>query len=174
MKKKTDAGSEFNETNQDEGEEEEEKDFTKALDCDGHQPKSDHILTVEINNHQIHLKALSGDSLWNCSQFLIIKLKCSIYTGYFRDIIDSLTDCSSHDLDLSQFVLNPVEKATAKYALIAVCNHIRSLSEEHYTTHEKNSIDQKWDTFDDSKVLDVDEDNVISTAAYRLVYQQQQ
>ncbi|CAF3396200.1 unnamed protein product [Rotaria sp. Silwood1] len=105
---------------------------------------------------------------------LIIKLKCSIYTGYFRDIIDSLTDCSSHDLDLSQFVLNPAEKAAAKYALIAVCNHIRSLSEEHYTTHEKNSIDQKWDTFDDSKVLDVDEDNVISTAAYRLVYQQQQ
>ncbi|CAF4867882.1 unnamed protein product, partial [Rotaria sp. Silwood2] len=35
-------------------------------------------------------------------------------------------------------------------------------------------IDKRWHTFDDSTVSDVNEDDVVSKAAYILVYQQQQ
>jgi ubiquitin carboxyl-terminal hydrolase 4/11/15 len=44
----------------------------------------------------------------------------------------------------------------------------------HYTAHAKNAHDQKWHTFDDSCVTDIDENNVISKSAYVLIYQQQQ
>jgi ubiquitin carboxyl-terminal hydrolase 4/11/15 len=44
----------------------------------------------------------------------------------------------------------------------------------HYTAHAKNIHDQKWHTFDDSCVTDIDENNVISKSAYVLIYQQQQ
>ena len=44
----------------------------------------------------------------------------------------------------------------------------------HYTAHAKNVHDQKWHTFDDSYVSDIDENNVISKAAYVLIYQQKE
>jgi hypothetical protein len=44
----------------------------------------------------------------------------------------------------------------------------------HYTAHAKNQHDQKWHTFDDSCVTDIDENNVISKSAYVLIYQQSQ
>jgi hypothetical protein len=49
----TDAVAKSSETNQDVDEEEEE-DFTKADDYDGHQPKPDYIVAVEVYNHKIH------------------------------------------------------------------------------------------------------------------------
>ncbi|CAF0750754.1 unnamed protein product [Rotaria sp. Silwood1] len=119
-------------------------------------------------------KATQKIDLWLLPKVLIIKLKHHNYTSYFRDNIDLLIDCPIHDLDLSQFVLNPDEKLKAKYNLIAVCNDMNSLSSGHYTTHAKSSIDKKWHTFDDSKISDVNENDVISKAACILVYQQQQ
>ncbi|CAF3266352.1 unnamed protein product [Rotaria sp. Silwood2] len=111
--------------------------------------------------------------LWLLPKVLIVQLKRFNYNRYFRDKIDLLIDCPRHNLDLSQFVVNPAEKVKAKYDLIVVSNHMGGLGDGHYTTHAKNSIDKKWHTFDDSKVLDVNEDDVISKAAYILVYQQQ-
>ena len=49
----TDSASAANGFNQ---KEEEEEDFTKAPDYDGHQPKPDYILSAEIYNHRIHLQ----------------------------------------------------------------------------------------------------------------------
>ncbi|CAF1154692.1 unnamed protein product [Rotaria sordida] len=118
-------------------------------------------------------KATKKIDLWVLPKVLIIKLKRFNYTRYFRDKIDLLIECPLQNLDLSQFVLNPNEKAKAKYNLIAVSNHMGGLGGGHYTAHAKNSNDNKWHTFDDSYVSDVNEDNIISKAAYVLVYQQQ-
>jgi hypothetical protein len=52
----TDSASASSENNQDEEEKEDKEDFTKALDCDGHQPKPDFILPVEVYNHRIRLQ----------------------------------------------------------------------------------------------------------------------
>jgi ubiquitin C-terminal hydrolase len=112
--------------------------------------------------------------LWLRPKVLIVQLKRFNYTRYFRDKIDLLIDCPLRDLDLSQFVLNPAEKSKAKYDLIAVSNHMGSLGGGHYTAHAKNVHDNKWHTFDDSYVGQVNEDDVISSAAYVLIYQQKE
>jgi ubiquitin carboxyl-terminal hydrolase 4/11/15 len=112
--------------------------------------------------------------LWLLPKVLIVQLKRFNYTRHYRDKIDLFIDCPIYDLDLSQFVLNPLEKINAKYDLIAVSNHMGGLGGGHYTAHAKNTHDQKWHTFDDSCVTDIDENNVISKSAYVLIYQQQQ
>jgi ubiquitin carboxyl-terminal hydrolase 4/11/15 len=135
---------------------------------------------------------LSTDALWNCPKckemsraskkidlwvlpkVLIVQLKRFNYTLDHRDKIDLFIDCPLRDLDLSQFVLNPAEKSKAKYDLIAVSNHMSGLGGGHYTAHAENIHDRKWHTFDDSVVSDVNEDNIISKAAYILVYQQKE
>ena len=111
--------------------------------------------------------------LWLLPKVLIVQLKRFNYTRHYRDKIDLFIDCPIYDLDLSQFVLNPVEKLNAKYDLIAVSNHMGGLGGGHYTAHAKNSNDHRWHTFDDSCVSDIDESNVISKSAYVLIYQQQ-
>jgi len=111
--------------------------------------------------------------LWLLPKVLIVQLKRFNYTRHYRDKIDLFIDCPIYDLDLSQFVLNPAEKANAKYDLIAVSNHMGGLGGGHYTAHAKNVHDQKWHTFDDSCVTDIDENSVISKSAYVLIYQQQ-
>ena len=111
--------------------------------------------------------------LWLLPKVLIVQLKRFNYTRHYRDKIDLFIDCPLYDLDLSQFVRNPHEKANARYDLIAVSNHMGGLGGGHYTAHAKNCRDQKWHTFDDSCVSDIDESNVISKSAYVLIYQQQ-
>ncbi|CAF3882728.1 unnamed protein product [Rotaria sp. Silwood2] len=231
----TDVASEFNETNQNE-----EEDFTKALNYDDHQPKPDHILAVKIDNHRVHvlytdstllktilqhdqivfyevpvsLKKENNDKiLMPCvfrednqnhqnfglpfylniprqnfrGRYIQVELQKSIgdflplsptdssdnppYTASllfgqtYSSTYNLLQSCLDDHIDfnnLSQFVLNPNEITKAKYDLIAVCNHIGSLSKEHYITHAKSCIDKRWHTFDDSTVSDVNEDDVVT------------
>jgi ubiquitin carboxyl-terminal hydrolase 4/11/15 len=137
-------------------------------------------------------ETLSDDDLWNCPKckelkkatkkidlwllpkVLIVQLKRFIYSSSSRNKNDLFIDCPLRDLDLSQFVQNPSQKAKARYDLIAVSNHMGGLDGGHYTAHAKNVYDNKWHTFDDSNVSDVDENSVISKAAYVLIYQQKQ
>ncbi|CAF4390344.1 unnamed protein product, partial [Rotaria sordida] len=121
-------------------------------------PKSDLWKCPQCNALK---KATKKIDLWLLPKVLIIKLKDVNYIRYFRDDIDLFIDCLIQDLDLSQFVLNPAEKAKAKYDLIAVCNRIGNLSDEHYTTHAKSSLDKQWHTFNDSKISDVNVEDVI-------------
>lgn len=111
--------------------------------------------------------------LWLLPKVLIVQLKRFNYTRHYRDKIDLFIDCPINDLDLSQFVLNPAEKSSAKYDLIGVSNHMGGLGGGHYTANAKNSSDEKWHNFDDSYVSNISENDVITKAAYVLVYQQQ-
>ena len=117
-------------------------------------------------------KARKKIDLWRLPKFLIVQLKRFNYTRYYRDKIDLMIECPLQNLDLSQFVINPVEKPNAKYDLIAVSNHMGGLGGGHYTAHAKNFVDKRWHTYDDSYVSNISEDSVISKAAYVLIYQQ--
>jgi len=119
-------------------------------------------------------KATKKIDLWLLPKVLIIQLKRFSYTRYFRDKIDLFVDCPIHNLDLSQFVLNPAEKSKAKYDLIAISNHSGYLGGGHYTAYAKNSSDKKWHSFNDSYVSEVNEANIIGEEAYVLIYQQQE
>jgi len=112
--------------------------------------------------------------LWLLPKVLIVQLKRFNYTRYFRDKIDLMIDCPLTDLDLSEFVINPAEKSKAKYDLVAVSNHMGGLGGGHYTANAKNIHDQKWHTFDDTYVGEINESSVISKSAYVLIYQQKE
>lgn len=158
----------------------------------GHNQQKQSTTLTDCFKHFTKKEILSNDDLWNCPKckemkrcskkidiwllpkVLIVQLKRFNYDRYFRDKIDIFVDCPLRDLDLSQYVLNPAEKSKAKYDLIGVSNHMGGLGGGHYTAHAKNVHDKKWHTFDDSWVSDVNENNVISKAAYVLIYQQKE
>lgn len=56
------------------------------------------------------------------------------------------------------------------YDLYAVSNHYGSLNGGHYTATCKNSIQNKWYYFDDSRVTPATESQIVSSAAYLLWY----
>jgi ubiquitin C-terminal hydrolase len=118
-----------------------------------------------------HMKASKKIDLWRLPPILIVQLKRFNYTRFYRDKIDLLIDCPLRSLDLSQFVENIDEKANTKYDLIAVSNHMGGLGGGHYTAHAINSYDRSWHTFDDGWVSNIDENRVISSSAYVLIYQ---
>jgi ubiquitin carboxyl-terminal hydrolase 4/11/15 len=171
-----------------------EKDrFTSSSSVDNsyNQQKQSTTLT-DCFKHFTKEEILSNDDSWNCPKckelkraskkidlwllpkVLIVQLKRFNYSRFFRNKIDLFIDYPLCDLDLSQFALNPAEKSKAKYDLIAVSNHMDFLGFRHYTTHAKNVHDNKWHTFNDSSVSEVNEANVISKAAYILIYQQKE
>ena len=57
-----------------------------------------------------------------------------------------------------------------KYDLYAVSNHFGSLSGGHYTAFAKNPYYKKWYNFDDTDVARVNEQDVVTKAAYVLFY----
>jgi len=151
------------------------KQSTTLADCFKHFTKKEILSTDDLWNCpkcKEMKRASKKIDLWLLPKVLIVQLKRFNYDRYYRDKIDIFVDCPLTDLDLSQYVLNPTEKLKAKYDLIGVSNHMGGLGGGHYTAHAKNVYDDKWHTFDDSSVSEVNEDNVISKAAYILIYQQ--
>ena len=57
------------------------------------------------------------------------------------------------------------------YDLYAVVNHIGNMSSGHYTAFCKNAIDQLWYSFDDTRVTQISEADVVTSDAYILFYQ---
>jgi ubiquitin carboxyl-terminal hydrolase 4/11/15 len=83
---KTDGASASNDSNRDE----EEEDFTKAEDYDGHQPKPDYILSAEVYNHRIHLQY--GDnalltSIMDRDQIVFYQIEDSLKKGNSESIL---------------------------------------------------------------------------------------
>lgn len=57
-----------------------------------------------------------------------------------------------------------------KYKLYAVINHYGGLSGGHYTAYVKNAFKNNWHEFDDSRVSQIDEEQVRTSNAYVLFY----
>ncbi|GIY84997.1 ubiquitin carboxyl-terminal hydrolase 15 [Caerostris extrusa] len=70
---------------------------------------------------------------------------------------------------MEKYVLNP-SHGPATYDLIAVANHYGGMGGGHYTAYGKNTGTGLWYYFDDSSVTQSSEENVVSKAAYVLVY----
>ena len=56
------------------------------------------------------------------------------------------------------------------YDLYAVCNHTGGMSGGHYTAYCKNPVDGTWFLFDDMRVEKINENQIITKAAYLLFY----
>jgi ubiquitin C-terminal hydrolase len=89
--------------------------------------------------------------------------------GYFNEKVSERVEFPLNGLDMAKFQLKaapPGEKLI--YDLYAVSNHYGSMSFGHYTAFCKNN--NNWYDFDDSSVSKVDDDKVITEAAYNLFY----
>jgi len=120
-----------------------------------------------------HKCASKKFDLWSLPDILIIHLKRFSYNKYWRDKLDTLMEFPVKNLDLRPFLIDGASENRDVYNLIAVTNHYGGLGGGHYTAFGLNKDDGEWYYFDDSSVSGSSEDNVVTKAAYVLVYQRQ-
>jgi hypothetical protein len=137
------------------------------------------------NRCKDHVRAWKQFHLYRTPPILILHLKRFHFssTTHRRDKIDTLIDFPLEDLDLRGIVSQQQhgsdkdegnEESPAShepiYDCYAVSNHFGGLGGGHYTAYAKGD-DGKWCNFDDSRVTtNIDESDVVSSAAYCLYY----
>ena len=84
--------------------------------------------------------------------------------------IQTPVDFPINGLDIAPFVLFNHNGEELIYDLYGVSNHFGSLGFGHYTAYAKNPLNNKWYNFDDSNCSPVNEERIISDAAYNLFY----
>lgn len=119
-----------------------------------------------------HVAAWKHIHLYRTPPILIVHLKRFHYNAvnHRRDKIDLLVHFPLLGLDLRDQVMhwNPGEEPI--YDCYAVSNHFGGLGGGHYTAFALND-EGEWCNFDDSRVTkNVDESEVVSSAAYLLFY----
>ncbi|KXN74397.1 cysteine proteinase [Conidiobolus coronatus NRRL 28638] len=99
--------------------------------------------------------------------YLIIKLnrfkldyESSMNTDKNSKLVNYLLEVKFNELDK---LLN--------YSLISVCEHFGDIKGGHYTATCKNSSNDKWYNYNDEFVNSVDEDDIVSSSSYILIYQ---
>jgi ubiquitin carboxyl-terminal hydrolase 4/11/15 len=107
--------------------------------------------------------------------FLSLKRFKSSANSYYKDKLEDLVNFPLYGLDLSRFIIsnrnqNGSFKESILYDLYAVSNHYGNMGFGHYTAYGKNAQNGKWYDFDDSSVSPVDEDKIVTEAAYNLFY----
>ncbi|KAI7857985.1 hypothetical protein BDC45DRAFT_499808 [Circinella umbellata] len=138
-------------------------------------------------------EVLEGDDAWNCPRckklrrssksltlsrmpvVLLIHLKRFSFEGPFRNKLETMVDCPTRNLDLSNYVPNSMippntEKPVFKYDLYGVSNHYGSLTGGHYTAAVRDGYQGDWHYFDDTRFSVCEEDKVVTRAAYNLFY----
>ncbi|RWS11041.1 ubiquitin carboxyl-terminal hydrolase 19-like protein [Dinothrombium tinctorium] len=122
-----------------------------------------------------HREASKQLSLWRLPQLLVIQLKrFSFKSLMFREKIDKLVKFPILGLDLSNYCCsNRLIQQRPLYDLYAVINHYGGMFGGHYTAFAKTSYQRRklgWRLFDDSRVEDIDEENIVTRNAYILFY----
>ncbi|CAF0964677.1 unnamed protein product [Didymodactylos carnosus] len=105
---------------------------------------------------------------------IIIQLKRFTYNDYSNEKINSFIEYPIYNLNLNQYLIKETNNDKCLYDLIAVLNHNGNLSFGHYITYAKNNITQRWYSFNDSYLQEIEEKNLITADAYILVYIKQQ
>ena len=114
-------------------------------------------------------RAIKKIEIYNAPKILIIQIKRFSQ----RDKINTKVNFPLTDLDISNYILSKEKDKKIKYDLFAVANHYGSLYFGHYTAFCKNSITNKWFEFNDSSVIEIDDESkIISHNAYVLFYKQ--
>ena len=108
--------------------------------------------------------------LWIAPPIFIVHLKRFMNTNGKRSKINSLIDFPVTGLNLSDFIGNKTGSRTHLYNLYGVANHHGSLSRGHYTAFARNQRTGKWYNFNDTKIHEIKESNIITESAYVLFY----
>ncbi|CAD8107209.1 unnamed protein product [Paramecium sonneborni] len=111
-------------------------------------------------------RSKKGIKLWKLPNILVIHLKRFKFTQSYRCKLRQLINFPIYNLDLNNYS----EQEQATYDLYGVINHSGTLHSGHYTSYCKNKDTQKWYNFDDTKVREIKEKEVVSSDAYLLFY----
>jgi len=113
-------------------------------------------------------------SFWKLPSRLIIHLKRFNIRDKKLEKNNSLITFPITNLDMTQYY-DPEVKQTCKYNLYGVIQHSGSFSVGHYIAYTKNLLDKKWYRFNDSNVVEIDDDNieheVVDNFTYILFYE---
>ncbi|CAD8178663.1 unnamed protein product [Paramecium octaurelia] len=111
-------------------------------------------------------KSKKGIKLWKLPNILVIHLKRFKFTANYRCKLRWLINFPMYNLDLSNYS----EQEQATYDLYGVINHSGTLHSGHYTSNCKNKDTQKWYNFDDTRIKEITEKQVLTSDAYLLFY----
>ncbi|CAK87128.1 unnamed protein product (macronuclear) [Paramecium tetraurelia] len=111
-------------------------------------------------------KSKKGIKLWKLPNILVIHLKRFKFTANYRCKLRWLINFPMYNLDLSNYS----EQEQATYDLYGVINHSGTLHSGHYTSNCKNKDTQKWYNFDDTRIKEIMEKEVLTSDAYLLFY----
>ena len=113
-----------------------------------------------------HQRAEKKMEIYRSPHILIIHLK------RFRNQskIDNVVDFPITGLDISNYVICKDEGLPLTYDLFAIANHYGGLWGGHYVSYAKNHLTNDWYSFNDSSVSRINEDQLVSSAAYVLFY----
>ncbi|CAE7282656.1 Usp8 [Symbiodinium microadriaticum] len=116
-------------------------------------------------------RSLKKIELWTAPECLIIHLKRFVADSSSIDKDGSFVRFP-FELDLSRWLAGPPTEGE-QYKLYAVVNHSGSLSYGHYTAYCKvgEGSDKKWYFFNDARVTQASESDVVSPEAYLLFYE---
>ncbi|CAF1201204.1 unnamed protein product [Didymodactylos carnosus] len=104
---------------------------------------------------------------------VIIQLKRFTYDEYSSGKVDTFIQYPIQNLNLNHYLTQEINNDGVFYDLIAVLNHTGDLSFGHYVTYAKNNRTQRWYSFNDDYVQEIEENRVITKNAYILVYVKQ-
>jgi ubiquitin C-terminal hydrolase len=102
---------------------------------------------------------------WSFPDIIIIDLKR--FNNYNKKI-GTLVNAPLENLNLSDYIVG-YDKEVYKYDLFGVCNHLGSCSGGHYTAYVKNA-NNKWYSFSDTVVAEIDNSKIMTNKAYCLFY----
>ena len=131
-------------------------------------PSHSHILA---RCSQDFREATKKIQFWSLPKVLVLQLKRFSAQGMWRRKNDVHVDFP-FAADLAPFVLDKRHAGGYVYDLVAVSNHYGSTGGGHYTAFARNSSSGSWYKFDDSHVTQVEVDQIITPAAYVLIYVQ--
>lgn len=121
-------------------------------------------------------KATKKLTITRLPHMLIIHLKRFTNRGLWRDKLNTMIDFPLKNLNLTKYVPpllprdalgpdapDPTVEVTPPflYDLYGVCNHYGTLNGGHYTSFVRNSYNNAWNLFDDSKASFVDDSSVV-------------
>ena len=117
----------------------------------------------KCKEHQLAEKKME---IYSCPEILIIHLK------RFKNIskLGNLVNFPIKGLDMGKYIYNIEEDKDYIYDLFGVANHQGGLSGGHYYAYCYNNIENKWYSFNDSRVDEIDTNNIVTKNAYILFY----
>jgi len=119
-----------------------------------------------------HREASKKLQIWSLPSILVVHLKRFSAQGMWRRKNDTPVDFP-FEIDLAPYCLQqaePGESLQTVYELIAVSNHYGSTGGGHYTAFARHSESGQWHKFDDSHTAVVEAKDVVTPAAYVLMY----